>query len=400
MFYIQELLFILSLSSCITHSFYINSSVFNKQGIVVFASNTIKDGFLDSSLAPLEDGTELIQAQIEEMKKEAVMRLEDLSKQICDDELVTSEGERLSESSSSPSSSIHHNHSTILSNKGAIISKRSFESFQKDWDKRNKLEETSWKITLNIGREKGTWMPKSWGSSGDRLLLKLVIKFTGNELRDREDFLGGMEGAKILEILDNEATIGPTLQEGIKRLTTKSGGWRIIPKEGPAGTDLMRFYIEINEESQHLGSDVICPKGRIYCTCGYFPANSGRPSGRKETIREEQKILRMRYEHLKNEEKNDTNMFSLMKISRSKRKLKLLADNNTLNEHLKVARIQEPEKDLLRFSNDGSTALTREGGVCRRVVKGLSTEYHILGRFSIASHEKSKVTENLRNLRP
>jgi len=108
----------------------------------------------------------------------------------------------------------------------------------------------------------------------------------------------------------------------------------------------------------------------------------------------------MRYEHLKNEEKNDTNMFSLMKISRSKRKLKLLADNNTLNEHLKVARIQEPEKDLLRFSNDGSTALTREGGVCRRVVKGLSTEYHILGRFSIASHEKSKVTENLRNLRP
>merc|ERR1711957_36130 len=127
-------------------------------------------------------------------------------------------------------------------------------------------------------------------------------------------------------------------QEGSKRISAKNGGWRIIPKEGPAGTDLLRFYVEIEEKAQHLGSDVFCPKGRIYCTCGYFPINDGRPSGKKEMIREEQEMLRTSYECLKNEERNDISMFSLKKISRSKQMLELIAKNNRLNEHMTEVR--------------------------------------------------------------
>ena len=46
--------------------------------------------------------------------------------------------------------------------------------------------------------------------------------------------------------------------------------------------------------------------------------------------------------------------------------------------------VTEPNKKLLKFSKDGDVGLTKEGGVCCRVMKGPVTEYHILGRFSSA----------------
>lgn len=61
-----------------------------------------------------------------------------------------------------------------------------------------------------------------------------------------------------------------------------------------------------------------------------------------------------------------------------------------LNLKMHHARIREPEKELLRLLKDGSVGLTREGGVCCKVRKGMAIEYHILGRFGVASIENKK----------
>jgi hypothetical protein len=45
-------------------------------------------------------------------------------------------------------------------------------------DESNLLDGTRWKVMLNIGREAGTWMPKTWGISGERLLLNAEVEFT------------------------------------------------------------------------------------------------------------------------------------------------------------------------------------------------------------------------------
>jgi hypothetical protein len=39
--------------------------------------------------------------------------------------------------------------------------------------------------------------------------------------------------------------------------------------------DLLRFFIDVgNERVAHSDGDVYLPTGRVYCSCGYFPASS------------------------------------------------------------------------------------------------------------------------------
>ncbi len=52
--------------------------------------------------------------------------------------------------------------------------------------------------------------------------------------------------------------------------------------------------------------------------------------------------------------------------------------------------VKEPDKGLLLFLRDGDVGLTKEGGVCCWVNKGVVVEYHILGRFSIASVDNGR----------
>jgi len=125
-------------------------------------------------------------------------------------------------------------------------------------------------------------------------------------------------------------------------------------------------------------------QGRVYCTCGYFPMINRRTS-EKESIRQQQEVLTKRYEMLNRENEEDKNIFSLKKIQRSKQLFDVRLDAQKLNERMHNARVREPGNDILRLSRDGKVGLTREGGVCCKVPKGLAVEYHILGRFGVAS---------------
>ncbi len=61
-----------------------------------------------------------------------------------------------------------------------------------------------------------------------------------------------------------------------------------------------------------------------------------------------------------------------------------------MNGKLNFAMVKDPDKGLLRFSRDGDVGLKKEGGVCCQVNKGVIVEYHILGRFSIASVDNDR----------
>lgn len=62
---------------------------------------------------------------------------------------------------------------------------------------------TRWRLTLDIGREPGTWMPPSWGASGRRLLLPIAVEL-------------GEDGA--VEPLAVGAFLPMTISEGTWRL--------------------------------------------------------------------------------------------------------------------------------------------------------------------------------------
>ena len=133
------------------------------------------------------------------------------------------------------------------------------------------LDETRWRLVLNVHRVKGTWMPKTWGASGDHLRMKLEVEFTTDELYEREAFFNGLsDGSKILRIVNNEGTLGPTMSEGGKKFRVLDGGWRVCPKEGPLGTAILRWYFDVEEQASHLGSDIYLPAGRVYCFVGGF----------------------------------------------------------------------------------------------------------------------------------
>ena len=241
---------------------------------------------------------------------------------------------------------------------------------------------SNWKLSLSIGREPNTWMPKDWGVSGERLILNLEMTFTNEQLYEREEFLGSMGGANILKVNNNELTLAPSITAGERKIKVLNGGWRVAQGMGPMGTDMLRFYFEIQEQITRDGSDIYCPAGRIYCNCGYFPTNR-QSSGFKERLKKQLDGMIQRAEQL-DEEIAAEGPLSLTRFKKSAELFRLKVDMQSTGERLMAASIAEPSNSILKMSQDGLVGLTREGGVVCKVNKGVTMEYHILGRISLA----------------
>jgi len=329
-----------------------------------------------------DDENESIQTEIDQMKSEALQKLNDMDTKMSSTPPATIRTTTDAATSSTTTTTASTDNSSTTT---VPIRKNPSVSLPLDpmVEQLTLLSDTSWKMSLNIGREQGTWMPKDWGVSGDRLLINLQIDFTGQQLYKREDFLGGLGGARILKIKDNQMTLSPSVREGIQTIRALEGGWRVAKGQGPMGTDILRFYLEVEERISHTDGDVYCPAGRIYCNCGYFPMN--RPdSGRKQRYREQLESMEEMANGLQSEMEEDTAFFSLGKIQKSSELMRIRVEMQKTAEMYTAARVMEPDGSLLKISNDGRTGLTKEGGICCKVEKSMGTEYHILGRFSIA----------------
>ena len=227
------------------------------------------------------------------------------------------------------------------------------------------LEMTDWKIALDIGREPGTWLPADWGVSGQRFNIQLEVQFRDEYVTDREDFLGD-RGGKRVHVIQNDGVFGPGLESSAKHVRFSDGAWTISRGEGPAGTDLLRFYVELEERVDR--GDVYCPAGRIYLTCGYFDI-AHRGHSRKRDLEQKLEDLANEYNNAL-DNVNAQGFFSFDRFKAWDVLQKKREEIRKTKDLLLRIQVMEPDLNLLRLSRKRDVAITNEGGACCKVRKG------------------------------
>jgi len=279
------------------------------------------------------------------------------------------------------------------------------------------LDETRWRMMLNVERLPGTWMPKTWGASGDTIKMKVEVEFTSEPLvNDHDDFFDShannfqreYDGTKVLRVVHNEACMAPSkLSEGERKLKVTDGGWKIMQGFGPSHTDVLRYYFTIEEEDiHHRGSDISLPQGRVYGACGYFPITK---TSKKDTYETELRHLEQQYHTLKEgrkENNKDQLTIFIYNMKLMKQQLEVQDKMHQTRRLLEQEERRHPSmhSDTLRLSQDQLVGLTKEGGICCKKIKGFGEqEYHILGNFVVASMENrdhADYQDTLEQLRP
>jgi len=346
-------------------------------------SSTVLHDKIDSSANDLRD-------EIEVMKKEALQKLNDLDDKISYKQNnlgVNPDASTLTDSEESEQDYVDRKlveRIAVSNDPFYSTTKRAPRSIAIKKDEAL-LDGTSWKVSLDIGREPGTWMPKDWGASGDRLKLNLEFEFTEDQLYEREEFLGSIGDAKIVSVKESQMVLSPSLTQGTRNIPVRNGGWRLSKGKGPMGSDLLRFYIEIDEAVSRTNGDVILPAGRIYYSCGFFNMNRPAGSGEKSRYRKKLDDMIIQAEML-DDEIAAAGFFD--KFKKNAELFRLKVDMQATAESFQAASVREPDRSILRFSPQGDVGLTKEGGVCCKVNKGVAIEYHILGRFYIAASKE------------
>ena len=114
-------------------------------------------------------------------------------------------------------------------------------------------------MTLNIGREPGTWMPQEWASSGARLSLPLKMYFDNAEVDlgfPGEEALEGRYARRLR--CDGGSFVGA---QGEVKVQPTGGAW-IAKATGQPGVSSLRFYVDFPEEARR--NDVTLPAGRVF----------------------------------------------------------------------------------------------------------------------------------------
>ena len=163
----------------------------------------------------------------------------------------------------------------------------------------------------------------------------------------------------------------------------------MLPGQGPKGIDILRFYIDVEEEICHSkdSSTLRCPPKRLYCTSGFFSMeHHNEAETYKNHLRDDLGKLVSDYEDLSLENERDDRLFSLESLARAKKMMHLRQEIKTMNQKITQARIRDPEKSMLRLSRKGDMGVTKEGQVCYKGdSKGAASEYLVLGKMEMAS---------------
>ena len=136
------------------------------------------------------------------------------------------------------------------------------------------------RVTLNIGREPGTWMDKDWAASGARLSLPVKLRFSDKQLDlgfPGEEGLGGRFCRK-LEVLDSASVkfVGP---QGEVSVPVEGGGWSALPileRKPDSGERKLRFFLDFPTGASR--NDVTLPPGRVFFSSICFESAAEAPS--------------------------------------------------------------------------------------------------------------------------
>ncbi|KAJ1447518.1 hypothetical protein M885DRAFT_591333 [Pelagophyceae sp. CCMP2097] len=115
-----------------------------------------------------------------------------------------------------------------------------------------------WSLSLNVGREGGTWMPAEWAASGARLLLKVAVEFDAAPYGGAAEPLLGRSAFSVRPI--GVATfVGP---KGTTEVPIGCGGWSLQPPKRGERPALLRFFLDFPAGAAR--NDVTIPAGRVF----------------------------------------------------------------------------------------------------------------------------------------
>ena len=115
-----------------------------------------------------------------------------------------------------------------------------------------------WRLSMNVGRESGTWMPSDWGASGTRLAVPLVVDFKAEPYTGEVDRLIGRKAMKVVPV-ESEAIY--MTEGGERKVKVGGGGWTIEPPAA-GGPAVIRFWLEFGAGAAKR--DVEIPTGQVF----------------------------------------------------------------------------------------------------------------------------------------
>lgn len=250
------------------------------------------------------------------------------------------------------------------------------------------LAGTTVRLSLNVGREPGTWMPDDWAASGARLLLPVDVRFDEREC-ESEPFIGKIrDGARELTPLDDARFVG---MDGEQRVPVARGGYCATPSPGRSGEACLRFWLDFPEGAQKR--DVyIAPGERVFFNTGAWDADALAAFEAEVTMKQ------AAYDELCAEVERETAALAEApaweRLFMTRKMILLQERRQNLKDALAYAKATLPERTE-GAEPTGGLRFATEGGLCVKRKKGfLGPEvYHILGTFRVSDVRNAEATE-------
>jgi hypothetical protein len=246
------------------------------------------------------------------------------------------------------------------------------------------LEGLTCRVTLNIGREEGTWMPPEWAASGARLSLPMDVRFSDEAVDcEEQNFLERGRTARVY--CEGGSFVGPQGQVFVK---AEGGQWSAAPT-GSCGEHAFRFFIDFPEEATR--NDVSLPAGRVYFSSGAWDVSEKKEAEAEvEKLKAEiETIVKTKdaaadYEKARGEEE-----VGLLERANAFRKAKQRSDT-AMPLVSQYKRMLSSLPDEVVTSKSGSAELLTRGGIsikrndARNLFGALGDVFLIMGKYSLA----------------
>lgn len=242
---------------------------------------------------------------------------------------------------------------------------------------------TSWRVTLDVGLERGSWMPKNvegWGASGTRLVVSTLVDFKEAPAQQGEELVGPQRQTQILTARGGGKIV---TFEGEQAVTFESGGWCVQrPFGANADSDegLLRFWLDCTTGCTK--SDVsVLPGERIFFSTGTWDSAAGLEKLRADRAATEETLRTLEEAEAKGEPQDEDfwSNFPGVALRRGvarQQQLDLLRSRQSYFESWSGL----DKGQVALMAKRGSMSLKRQRG-SGMLARTVGTEYHILGTF-------------------
>lgn len=237
-----------------------------------------------------------------------------------------------------------------------------------------------WRVALNVGREKGSWMPDEWAKSGARLALGVECAFTDDQFFGSPEPLVGRTSFSVRPVGEAPTFVGVG---GTTAVRVESGGWAVMPPEPGKRPATLRFWLEFPEAATR--NDVELPAGRVFGTAPVWQeAELSYAAAELEAAEADlAAAVAALASHAEDFGETPLNPFTF------RERVRLVDDTSAAKR--RVGRIKEflPANDPVAgpfpgLATGSALAIGKGGLVVKRKATLIGAEYHIIGSFTAA----------------